>query len=97
METGGGPQQSIHVFADGRVRERVKSLQDAAAKRNNITADRVIRELSSVASRKAISGTKGRQAGGQGIGQNRALELLGRHFGIFNDKMTHSFDFIADR
>ena len=36
---------------------------------------------------------KGRQAGGQGIGQNRALELLGRHFGIFNDKMTHSFDF----
>lgn len=81
-------------FADGRVRERVKSLQDAAAKRNNITADRVIRELSSVALAEGhIRYEKGVKLEVKASDKTRALELLGRHFGIFNDKMTHSFDF----
>ena len=54
----------------------------------------MIRELSSVALAEGhIRYEKGVKLEVKASDKTRALELLGRHFGIFNDKMTHSFDF----
>lgn len=54
--------------------------------RTEISADAVIQEFGKFAFGNADCGS---------ADQLRALENLGRHFGIFNDKLVHQFDFTA--
>ena len=86
------------------VAQEIQNLQANAEKRTQISADWVLRNLKEVAQRcmMAVPVVERNDRGEwepigewrfEHSGANKALELLGRHLGLFNDKVTHQFDF----
>jgi len=88
------------LLEDARISQAVKEAVEARAKRTLVTADYVVTRLKDVAEKcmqlRPVVNGKGEQLAGpdgqpcwtfDSRGANRALELLGKHLGIFTERV----------
>jgi phage terminase small subunit len=75
-------EQAARLLAKASVKARVTELQNAAAKRNDVTVDDVIQML--------LQSYKNATAANQHGPAVRAVELLGKWHGMFKDKVEMS-------
>ena len=80
------PTTSRKLMAHPGVRARIDALLAERAERVEIDADYVLGNLRKVANRCLAEETF------EHAGANKALELLGKHLGLFVEKREHSFD-----
>jgi phage terminase small subunit len=79
----GADVQAIRMLGNARVKEKIDQRVRKMSKRADITAQRVIEELGEIAfSNMGINIKAGDKL--------RGLELLGKHFRLFTDKIEHS-------
>lgn len=94
--------QGSRLLTNADIRARIEELQGERAEKLNITAEWVLTKLTEVVSKsmqevevekwdyseKKLVGTGEFVYDSQGA--NRALELIGKHLGMFKDKVEHS-------
>jgi hypothetical protein len=90
-------RSACEVFQNPKVSARVTELRAAMAKRNEITVDWVLQGLKENYQRAmhaiAVLDSNGQATGEytyQGSVANRALELIGKHLGMFGDRDTRA-------
>ncbi len=89
-------EQGSQNLAKLSIQETIQELMAQRSKRTEITADYVLTNLKEVAERcmqkKPVLNSGGNETGKfrfEYAGANKALELLGRHLGMFTDKVEH--------
>lgn len=90
-------QQASRLLRSVKVKAMVDEAMAERAARTEITADWVLGNLKSIAERcmqqEAVRGPDGEPSGEfkfDASGANRALELIGKHLGMFTDRVEHS-------
>jgi phage terminase small subunit len=91
-------EQAARALAKVSVQAEVQRLLEERKKRVGVDADFVVRTLVENVQR-SMQAVPVRVANGEAIGEyrydghvvNKALELLGRHLGIFSDRVKHEF------
>lgn len=89
--------QASRLLSDAKVRAAVEAKQAARSKRTGVSQDWVLRKLVSNV-RRAMQAEQVKDAKGvptgeytyQGAVANGALSLLGKHLGMFTDKVEHT-------
>ncbi len=88
-------RKAVEVKAKGRVTARIEELQAKVAERHDVTVDYIIGGLKTVAERsmqvEAVLNKDGEPIGEyqfNAAGANKSLELLGKHLGMFTEKMN---------
>lgn len=89
-------EQGSQNLAKLSIQETIQELMAQRSKRTEITADYVLTNLKEVAERCMqripVLDSGGKETGKfrfEHTGANKALELLGRHLGMFTDKVEH--------
>jgi len=90
-------EQGSRLLSNVMVGKAVAAGRDARSERTGLSQDYVVTRLQKIAERAMrdvpVYDTEGKETGVytfQGSVANRALELLGKHLGMFTDKIEHS-------
>ena len=97
-------EQAARLLANVSIQNRIAQLQAEQSRRTGVSADRVVRELAKVAFVNAGDLIDARTASGEdGLEQEvkladklKALDLLGRHLGMFNGVSGDASDQLAE-
>ena len=97
-------EQAARLLANVSIQNRIAQLQAEQSRRTGVSADRVVRELAKVAfDLAAVQSVKVKTFGEDGLEQEvkladklKALDLLGRHLGMFNGVSGDASDQLAE-